>query len=66
MGLQNKHFQKQKLKKDFREINTSLESSLNIILYNAVTHQIDIAIKSKVKPSPKRHLKASPKEAGKI
>ena len=66
MGLQNKHFEKQKLKKDFREINISLKSSLNIILYNAVTHQINIAIKSKVKPSPKRHFKTSPGEAAKI
>ena len=55
--LENKHFEKQKLKKDFREINISLKSSLNIILYNAVFHQINIAIKSKVKSISRRHQK---------
>ena len=56
-GLQNKHFEKRKLKKDFREINISLKSSVNIILYNVVIYQINIAIKSKVKPISKRHQK---------
>ena len=55
--LQNKHFEKQKLKKDFREININLKSSQNVFLYNAVIHQVNIAIKSMVKSISRRHQK---------
>ena len=55
--LQKKHFEKRKLKKDFREINISLKSSLNVLLRNAVIHQVKIAIKSKVKSISRRHQK---------
>ena len=44
--LQNKHFEKRKLKQDFREINISLRSLLNVFLYNAVICQANIAIKN--------------------
>ena len=55
--LLNKHFEKRKLKKDFREININLKLSLNVFLYNAVIHQVNIAIKSKVKSISRRHQK---------
>ena len=55
--LQNKQFEKQKLNKDFREININLKSSLNVFLYNAVIHQVNIAIKSMIKSISRRHQK---------
>ena len=55
--LQNKHFEKRKLKQDFREINISLRSLLNVFLYNAVIHQANIAIKIQVKSISRRHQK---------
>ena len=39
MEVQNKHVEKQKLKKTFTEININLKSSLNVFLYDAVIHQ---------------------------
>ena len=55
--LQNKHFEKRKLKKYFIEIYINLKSSLNVFLRNAVIHKANIAIRSKVKFISRRHQK---------
>ena len=47
--LQNKHREKRKLRKDLRCINILLSTSLSVIEYNALLHQINIAVKSRIK-----------------
>ena len=49
--LQNKHRQKRKLRKDILSINVLLSTSLSVIVYNALLHQINIAVKSQFKLS---------------
>ena len=52
----SKHNQK-KIKKELRYVNITLKSSLRIIFYNCLIHQINIASKSKLKAITKRHLR---------
>ena len=47
--LQNKDREKCKLGKDNRSINVLLSTSLSVIVYNALVHQINIAAKSRIK-----------------
>ena len=46
--LQNKHREKRKLRKDIRSINMLLSTSLSVIVYNALLHQINIAVKYRI------------------
>ena len=46
-GTQNKHSQKRKLKKVLKQIRNILKRSLNLVILNAVFHQLDIALKCK-------------------
>ena len=47
--LKNKHREKRKLRKDIRGINGLLSTSLSVIVYNALFHQINITVKSRIK-----------------
>ena len=47
--LQNKYRQKHKSRKEIRSINILLSTSLSVIVYNALLHQIIIAAKSRIK-----------------
>ena len=53
--LQNKHREKRKLRKDIWSINVLLSTSLSVIVYNALLHQINIAVKSRIKVIKLRH-----------
>ena len=53
--LQNKHREKCKLRKDIGGINVLLSTSLSVIVYNALLHQINIAVKSRIKVIKLRH-----------
>ena len=53
--LQNKHREKRKLRKDIRSINMLLSTSLLMIVYNVLLHQINIAVKSRIKVIKLRH-----------
>ena len=53
--LQNKHREKRKLRKDIRSINMLISTSLSVIVYNALLHQINIAVKSRIKVIKLRH-----------
>ena len=53
--LQNKHIQKQKLKKEIKKICTELKRTVSLIILNTCFHQINIALKSKLKKRTKRH-----------
>ena len=55
--VQQKHREKSKVKKEIRSIDISLRTSFNVIFYNCIIHQINIATKSKFKVLSKRHLK---------
>ena len=55
--LQSKHREKKKLKKELTILNNQLKTSLNIILYNILIHQVNIAIKSRFKSIRLRHNK---------
>ena len=44
--LQNKHREKFKLWKDIWSINVLLSASLSVVIYNALLHQINIAVKN--------------------
>ena len=57
--LQNKYRQKHKLRKDIRSINILLSTSLSVIVYNALLHQIIIAAKSRIKVIKLRHGRKS-------
>ena len=54
--MQNKHDQKNKIKKQICNIKFQLKSSLTSILYNTLLHQINAAVKSRVKAITTRHL----------
>ena len=45
--LENKHHEKRKLRKVIRSIGIKLKSALGLILFNAVLHQLNFAIKSR-------------------
>ena len=47
--LQNEDRQKRNLWKDIRSINVFLSTSLSVIVYNALLHQANIAVKSRIK-----------------
>ena len=53
--LQNKHIQKQKLKKEIKKICTELERTVSLIILSTCFHQINIALKSKLMKITKRH-----------
>ena len=53
--LQNKHIQKRKLKKEIKKICTELKRTVSLIILNTCFHQINIALKSKLKKITKRH-----------
>ena len=55
MALQSKHNQTKKIKKELRGVNIMLKSSLSVIFYNCLIHQINIASKSKLKAITKRY-----------
>ena len=46
---QSKHREKKKLKKELAILNNQLMSSVTIILYNTLIHQVNIAIKIRFK-----------------
>ena len=54
---QNKHSEKRKLKKELKQIRNILKKSLNLVILNAVFHQLNIALKSKFKVIENRHQK---------
>ena len=51
------HSEKKKLNKESTILNNQLKTSLNIILYNTLIHQVNIAIKSCFKSIRLRHNK---------
>ena len=55
--MQNKHSEKRKLKKELKQIRHILKRSLNLVILNAVLHQLNIALKSKFKVITNRHQK---------
>ena len=55
--LQNKYREKRKLRKDIRSINILLSTSLSVVVHNAFLHQINIAVKSRIKVIKLRHKK---------
>ena len=57
MELQNKHREKRKLRKNIRSINVLLSTSLPVTVYNALLHQINIAVKSRIKAIELQHGK---------
>ena len=52
-----KHSEKRKLKKELKQICNILKRSLNLVVLNAVFHQLNIALKSKFKMIANRHQK---------
>ena len=48
-GMQNKHDQKRKIKKQIHDIKFQLKSSLTLIFYNSLLHRINVAVKSRAK-----------------
>ena len=56
--MQSKHSEKWKLKKELKEIKRDkLKRSLNLVILNAVFHQLNMALKSKFKVIANRHQK---------
>ena len=55
--LQQKHREKRKVKKEIRSLDISFRTSLDVIFYNCIVHQINIATKSKFKVVSKRRVK---------
>ena len=55
--MQSKHSEKRKLKKELKEMRNILKRSLNLVILNAVFHQLNIALKSKFKVIANRHQK---------
>ena len=56
--MQSKHSEKWKLKKELKEIKRDkLKRSLNLVILNAVFHQLNIALKSKFKVIANCHQK---------
>ena len=44
--MQNKHYEKKKLKKELIAIGNQLKRVLSLFLFNALVHQIEISVKS--------------------
>ena len=57
MELQNKHREKRKLRTDIRSVKILLLTSLSVMVYNILLHQINIAVKSRIKVIKLRHGK---------
>ena len=56
--LKNKRREKRKLRKNIRSINISLSTPLLVIVYNALLHQVNTAVKNqKIKVINLRHGK---------
>ena len=55
--MQNKHSEKRKLKKELKQIHNILKRSSNLVILNAVFHQLNIALKSKFKVIANRDQK---------
>ena len=53
--LQDKHYQILKIRKELRSIAISLKSLLGLILLNAVIHQVEVLILSRLTAIKKRH-----------
>ena len=53
--LENKHHEKRKLRKEIRSIGMKLKSTFGFILFKALLHQVNIAIKSRQKAVICRH-----------
>ena len=55
--IQNKHSEKWKLRKEIRKIWTTLKRSVNLIIWNTVFHQLNVALNSKCKVVTSRYQK---------
>ena len=55
--MQNKPSEKRKLKKELKQIRHMLKRILNLVILNAVLHQLNIALKSKFKVITNHHQK---------
>ena len=55
--MENKHHEKKKLKKDIVLISKQLKIGLSVLLYNALLHQVNIAVRSCYKVISTRHQK---------
>ena len=55
--MPNEHPEKWKLKKELKQIRNILKRNLNLVILNAVFHQLSIALKSKFKAIVNRHQK---------
>ena len=54
---QCKHTEKKKVRKEILELDKKLWLSLSIVIYHTLLHQINIAVKSRLKAISKRHAK---------
>ena len=55
--LKCKHHEKKKLKKDIKALSIELKSCLNILIYSALLHKINIVVTSKSNAVNKKHDK---------
>ena len=58
--LNDKHPEMRKLGKQIRDVTIELKSSLSLVLFHTVIHQVGLAVKSKIKcinPPPSPHEK---------
>ena len=55
--MENKHYKKKKLKKGKVLISNQLKTGLGVLLYNALLHQVNIAVRSRYKVISMRHQK---------
>ena len=55
--IQGKQHHIRKIRKDIRSLAMSLKSTLGVFLFNTVTHQAEVAIRSRLLSIKKRHHK---------
>ena len=55
--MENKHHEKEKLNKDIVLISNQLKIGLSALLYNALLHHVNIAVRSCYKVISTRHQK---------
>ena len=55
--LADKHHEERKFRKQVRVVIIELKSSLSLVLFHTVIHQVGIAVKSKIKCIKSRHEK---------
>ena len=55
--MQDKQNHTNKIRKDIRWLETSLKSTLGVFLYNALIHQVEVAIRSRLLSIKKGHHK---------